>query len=179
LLFGRGTAKDEAAARPVLERACGASDAEACRLVGGFLERDPARAADYDRRACDGGNGTACDSLALHFEKGDGVPRDLPRAAELRTRGCKLGFRLGCGFLGWMYIEGTGVPMDEVKGVALMEVACTDGDLFDTGPCEWAADYFIQPEFAKYDPAKAKRLYKMACAGGRSSACDKLAAAKR
>jgi TPR repeat protein len=119
-----------------------------------------------------------CDSLASDFEKGNGVPKDLGRAVELRARGCKLGFKIGCAFLGWMYVEGTGVAIDEAKGVALMEAGCSEGDLFDTGPCEWAADYLIQPEFANYDPAKAKRLYQMACRGGRGSACEKLATPK-
>ncbi|MBI5534804.1 MAG: sel1 repeat family protein [Deltaproteobacteria bacterium] len=174
LLWGRGARKDEAAAREVLERACRASDAKACGMIGGFLEHNPTRAADYKGKGCDGGDGDACDGLALAYEQGKGVPKDLSRAVAFRTRACNLGFKLGCAFLGEMYLEGSGVERDEKRALALFEEGCSPGDLFDTAPCEWAAD-ILRKSQAPRDRDKANTLYAMACKAGRETACQKYA----
>jgi uncharacterized protein len=172
LLFGRGTAKDEQAARPPLERACDAQKSEACHHIGGWLEHDPARAVRYLDRACNLGSGPACDSLAIAYEDGRGVAADVKRAFELRKESCSDGFKLGCANLGVMYENGKGVAADPRRALELFESSCTAGDVFDTCPCLWAALALERGVAGKPDPDRLRHLFRMACDGGHDEACQ-------
>jgi hypothetical protein len=93
-------------------------------------------------RACEGGDPSACCSLALMYRSGHGVRRDSGRAFKLFSKACKRGSALGCAGtyemacdggelvgcvrLGEMYAEGRGVQMDRPRALALYRRACGD-----------------------------------------------------
>src|SRR5262245_21960423 len=67
-------------------------------------ETVPRRAEPEDaarrRQACQGGDGDACNSLAVDYEYGHGVPKDEAEAAALFGRACDAGHSVGCNNLG-------------------------------------------------------------------------------
>lgn len=59
-------------------------------------ERDPRRAADQFRQACEADHKYACRDLARLYESGTGVDRDRERAEALFRRACRLGPETAC-----------------------------------------------------------------------------------
>lgn len=57
---------------------------------------DLKHAADLYKRACDGGNASSCNNLAIQYANGQGVPRDDKKAADLYKRSCDAGDKAGC-----------------------------------------------------------------------------------
>ncbi len=87
----------------LLERACRASDGEACALLGDALRRgdgagkgDEAQMALRYTTACDGGHATSCMRLGELTISGEGVNRDPVRAAELFGKACGAGVAMAC-----------------------------------------------------------------------------------
>jgi TPR repeat protein len=93
---------DKERVRALLERACGAADAQSCvelgdgLRLGWFALQSTAQAAIRYRTACEGGLVSGCLHLAELTAQGDGVALDLARASELYTRACGAGSELAC-----------------------------------------------------------------------------------
>jgi hypothetical protein len=104
-------------------QACADLAAEAIAGSGDF-----ARAAEYYRRACDGGLALACANLGLFQLQGRGVPLDKPAGFALHQRACSLGLAVACGRVGRLYEVGEGVAADAVQARAFYERACGMGD---------------------------------------------------
>jgi hypothetical protein len=115
---------------------CDGSDAQACNAAGVLLEfdsgttSDPALAATYYRRACDGNYGPGCNNLAWLYLRGNGVARDQPQAMVLfmaafdaARLACARGDASGCLLAGEILYEGRGVPADEAGALAFFEKA--------------------------------------------------------
>lgn len=97
---GPAARADQQLVRSALERSCQRRDATACHELGLVFERsDWALAAASHRRACDGGLGAGCASLADLYLAGRGVDRDGRAAERLLERACKVGHRPACGRL--------------------------------------------------------------------------------
>jgi TPR repeat protein len=86
-----------------LEKGCDTRDAcldlsDLCSdyLAGYEVLAEPSLARAPCEKACTGGVGEACDSLADMYQEGSGVPRDEVQAAALRKRACSLGDRDAC-----------------------------------------------------------------------------------
>lgn len=105
-LYGAGDApKDEAAAAPLLRKACDAGSLKACSSLGEQLAlgkgvpRDPAAALKLLERACNGPGeilvAPACLAAAeLRVQQGE--PNTSPKVLALAERTCLLGFMNGC-----------------------------------------------------------------------------------
>jgi len=93
---------DSERVRELLERACGAADAQSCVELGDgfrngwFSLQSSAQAAIRYRTACEAGLVSGCVHLAELTAQGDGVTLDLARASELYTRACGAGSELAC-----------------------------------------------------------------------------------
>lgn len=89
----------------LLERACRASDGEACVLLGDALRRvdqgarDEAQMAVRYGTACDGGHVVSCLRLGELTILGEGVARDPVRAAELFGKACGAGLTMACEYM--------------------------------------------------------------------------------
>ncbi len=80
------------------ERACSHGDPGACLTLAVAYGRakDPARAASFFKKACDGGNAVACFNLGASYSNGEGVTRDQSRALSLFQKACDAGYTVAC-----------------------------------------------------------------------------------
>lgn len=91
---GHGVAADRAMALRFSIIACDkddyyCSDAGIAHMTGDGVPRDPLRARDFFRRACDAGSPHGCENLGMSYlQGGDGTPRDKARAIEALRRAC-------------------------------------------------------------------------------------------
>lgn len=68
-----------------------------CQVVGSsYVNSDPARAVEYFRRACDGGNMEGCRGLGILSAIGKGTGQDFQRAETLFRRACGGGDAPSC-----------------------------------------------------------------------------------
>jgi TPR repeat protein len=115
-----------AKAVPVFEKACGASNANACTAVGYMYKHGEgakenyARAVRFYRQGCEGGNPEACTNLGMFHYTGN-----FELAANFLRRGCDGGDGRGCFNLAFMYGHGIGVPKDEARAGELYSKACS------------------------------------------------------
>ncbi len=107
--------------------ACSSGDVEACATAGGLLSPDAA-AVPLLQRACDGGSGMGCFNLGLTLEKGWSVAIDLPQARATYARGCQAGHGKSCGNLGALQLKGLGGPVDRAQGLRAHEKGCELGN---------------------------------------------------
>ena len=91
---GVGAEKDRETAFYLSNKACEGNDGEGCADMGRLYlpfprnqeegpQYDPAKAAEYYRKACDLKSGRGCSLLADKHETGVGVEKDLDKALEL------------------------------------------------------------------------------------------------
>lgn len=89
---GLGVAKNDAAARAMLERGCDGGDPVGCNDVGLMLtsgaSQDPAAAAKYFERACTSTSAVGCLGLGLLIRDGRAMVKDEARAKQLFKRAC-------------------------------------------------------------------------------------------
>lgn len=78
--------------------------------LGGHVPKDPAKAAEWYRKAADQGDVKGEHSLGVLYESGTGVPLDYARAAELYRKAAEKGFAPAEFSLGVCYAHGQGVP---------------------------------------------------------------------
>jgi hypothetical protein len=91
-----GPQSDRDAART---KACNLNVAHACFMLAAALASNPATASAGQplfAKACTGGEGEACEALAVTYEAGTGVPKDAVRARTLHTQACTGGVAAAC-----------------------------------------------------------------------------------
>ena len=98
---------------------------------GAIAEKTPV---ELFGKACDQGWLSGCESLALLYIRGDGVPRDPVRAAAELDKACAAGSGTSCSDAGFMYHSADGVPHDEQKALAYLTKACRLGY---EAACRW------------------------------------------
>jgi len=118
------------------------------------------KAAKLDRKACDGGDSAACNSLALMHSMGWGVAQDDARAVALYQKACDSADAYACDRLGDAYSKGRGVARDRARAAALYEKACTGAQV---GACYKLADALEDGRGVARDQARALELYQKAC----------------
>ncbi len=122
-LSGTGVPQDRAAATALLEKAAAAGHAGALFNLGILAidgeKQDFSRAADFFRRAAEGGNVDGAYSLALLYREGRGVMRDnaaaarwMKRAADERVAAAEVEYAI-------MLFNGEGVARDEAGAAKL------------------------------------------------------------
>jgi TPR repeat protein len=80
-------------------KACNLNVAHACFVLAAALAGNPATASAGQplfAKACTGGEGQACEALAVMYEAGTGVPKDAARARTLHTQACTSGVAAAC-----------------------------------------------------------------------------------
>jgi TPR repeat protein len=161
-----------------LQRACAASHANACRLLGvrfgdgkhGF-EVDAARAAPLMERGCELGNANACHgSGALAYRGALGSP-DLAKARREFKRACDLGAQVSCAMLGNMHEIGEGGPADQDAAVVLYRQACEANAV---AGCHGLGSLIARGKLAG-SKLEAKRLFEKACEEEFDDSCEQLA----
>jgi hypothetical protein len=65
-------------------------------MTGRNTPADPAKAAPFLRRACDGKLAQACGDLAYLYQRGEGVAQDAAMARRLYKQGCDGGYAQAC-----------------------------------------------------------------------------------
>lgn len=87
---------------------------------GWGLQRNPAEALTWYRKAADQGLAVAQHFLGLAYFNGDGLRRDDAEAARWFARAAAQGFAQAQYMLGLMNLDGRGLAKDPVQGYALM-----------------------------------------------------------
>ena len=93
---------------------------------------DSAKAAAMYRRACDGGEASACNRLGAMTWGGRGVPADPEAAYALYVRACDGGDGAGCFSAAICHRTGSCAPRDEAAQKRLMARGC---ELKDARAC--------------------------------------------
>jgi hypothetical protein len=118
---------------PYLTEACGRNEARAClRLSAAFadgigIQQDRMRAAELDKKACDGGFLEGCFFLGVAYAKGKGVVVDHGIAAVMYQKSCEGGYAAGCAKLSGLHAVGQGVSKDMNRALELSQKACSLG----------------------------------------------------
>jgi V8-like Glu-specific endopeptidase len=87
---------------------------------GWGVQRNPAEAITWYRKAADQGLPVAQHFLGVAYVNGEGVRPDDAEAARWFARAASQGFAQAQFMLGLMTLDGRGVPKDQVQGYALM-----------------------------------------------------------
>ena len=135
---------------------------------GDGVPRDAARAAEFYRQACLGGDAAGCNQLGTMYSAGEGVRRDPIRAAGLFEGVCDSGYAVGCHNLGFLYSNGEGLEEDQGRAAELYLQACEEG--YALGCYNLGRSYF-NGEGVKEDHARAVEFSERACEGGAVRGC--------
>ncbi len=95
--------------------------------LGRGVERDPAKAVKWYRRAAEKGLARAQANLANMYLAGEGVPRDYGAAARWLYLAAVQGHVIAQYNLGQMYLSGLGVRKDPVRAMAWYNLAAKAG----------------------------------------------------
>ena len=131
------------------------------------VPRDPARAADWLRRAAEAGNRDAAYQLGAMYENGRGVPEDDARAVAWYSKAALLGDREAQVKVGKAYEQGLGVASDMGEALTWYRKAAGQGDA-------WAQNYigflYGNGKGMRHDDAEALRWFRQAAANGNAQA---------
>lgn len=140
---------------------CG--NAETCVNMGVFyknglqnLPRDPARAAQAFRQACELNNAEGCFRLSLMLRQGEGGKRDAAMAQKLLEQACRFSYAQACGLL-----------------VSDQESACHAGQ---AQSCVRAGLHFLRGDGVPQDVTRGRRLLRQGCSKQRIEGCEHLGA---
>jgi TPR repeat protein len=113
------------------EQECEHGDGRACsRLAGRYLDdeavpRDPERASDYLRKACEFGDQPSCNRLIRVLTgKTPGIPPDLAKAGQLFERLCNRDDAPSCYERAMMFVNGEGERQSYEAAVPWLQKAC-------------------------------------------------------
>jgi TPR repeat protein len=116
---------------PALEPACAAGNVSACvqasaRLLKAGRAADSAASLAHSLKACELGDGGACNSYGYALVTGEGIPANPPAAAPYYLRGCELGSAPACRNYGFNLLKGLyGMAKDEAKGAGYLARSCS------------------------------------------------------
>ena len=129
----KGNFANDREARQQSATACAAKDYHACVISGDLYRKGEGGLQDYGLaakaydRACKGGNGEGCSSLAYLTSLGRGMDANQPEARRLYKLSCDLGDVSGCAGYGNMAYTGTGGAKNVPEGTRLLRNACSGG----------------------------------------------------
>lgn len=134
---GEGVPKNEAKALEIYKRLCARGAGMQCVSAGRLLAeptqlaREEASAQAFMQqgfellgKACDAGNGDACNSLGwMHFTR-EAPGATVKQAAEALQKSCALKSLGGCDSYAFLLLNGAGVTKDEPEAFRLYSYAC-------------------------------------------------------
>ncbi len=140
-------------------------------------ENDPAKQLDdaqnalsYYEKACNFGDGEACQHAADCYEDGRLGARDTAKTIKLTKRGCDLGNDRSCLNDSAIRIEGKyGTPKDPRAGLDSLETACNKPNGGEY--CILLGDYYRKGDVVAKSAAKALDDYERACSAYWTGAC--------
>ena len=131
------------------------------------VERDPARASDWLRRAAEAGSRDAAYLLGAMYESGRGVTQDDARALAWYSKAALLGDREAQVKVGKAYEQGHGVASDIGEALTWYRKAAGQGDA-------WAQNYigflYGNGKGVPHDDAQALEWFRRAAANGNAQA---------
>jgi len=133
----------------------------------GPIQRDPAEAAKWYRKAADQGIAAASNNLGLMYSQGAGVTKDLSAAAELWRSAAERGHPMAQYNIGLAYFNGDGVSTDRTTAAQWFRRAAEAG----VPEAQYVLGQFHRQGIAlKEDPQRALSWYRMAAAQGHQGA---------
>jgi len=159
------THPDSSHAIQVLKDGCDAGSGESCSLLavchgtGTGVPRDPAKAMELSKKACELGFKGACPSSV--------TPEMAKQAVAGAGQECDGGKPAFCGYAGAALLEAG----DFTAAAGFFGRGCEAGD---PASCAQLATAHLLGRGAPRDSARARQLYKKACQAGDASACDAL-----
>jgi eukaryotic-like serine/threonine-protein kinase len=126
------------------------------------------KGAAESRKACDGGEPSACAGLAQLLLAGRGVEKNEAEAAKLFGRACEKGDMPACGALALQHMNGDGVPRSPGTASEYYRKACDGGDYLS---CADFAEMYKNGNGVPKDEAQAKALLEKACKAGLAEVC--------
>jgi|GEM_PF-6840207 len=120
-------------------------------------------------RTCELSPGTACNILALMYEKGDAGIKDTRLARKLMQRACSALDREACGHLGRMHEEGIGGDVDMELADFYFKQACR---LEEKDACDHVGRHLVNGTMVKQDYFVGFTLLSAACELGKEESCD-------
>ncbi|MDP7111866.1 MAG: tetratricopeptide repeat protein, partial [Myxococcota bacterium] len=128
--FGVGAEKNEVLAGQLKAIACDSGAFRACVWLGNdaWGEDDQQAAAEWYRKACDGGDAVSCGVIGRMMIKGESnVPQDVSAGNELTRRGCDDNAGNACFELGFSYSQERGLSRDSTMDAEMYAKACSLG----------------------------------------------------
>lgn len=178
---------DPARGVTLLERSCERGTVGDCSQLA-FLYRtgsmpegkSPAKALEYELRACDLGSAGSCGTAGKALVEGKGVKRDLAKAGAAFEKGClpppptgpSSMSRDACVGLSGMHITGKGAEKSVSKAVAVLERGCSDKRSLTC--VDLAALHAKGAKGLPADAAKAEKILRDACDRRDVGACGEL-----
>ncbi len=160
---GTGVVANPEQARTRFTALCDKDSASACTALAGMLAEAGKHAEAFNlyQRACDAGDGTACNSVGFAHYTSHGAPWDVVKAAAGYQKACDLGEAVGCSNIGELYEYGIALAKDPAKAYAFYQKGCTPSS--DVGCGRLARYYATGTGGATKDPARAIKEYRRAC----------------
>lgn len=142
--------------------------ADCYELSKRVLDKDPGRANDFRRRACDAGHGEACNELGYAYEKGLGVPKDGEQSLAAYRKGCDAKNGMACRNAGVCHENGFGTSKSLEEAARYYDLACGIG--YARG-CSDLAIACVNGYGVPRDLKKGAELFERACKDEVVDAC--------
>ncbi|MDQ2767317.1 MAG: PEGA domain-containing protein [Gemmatimonadota bacterium] len=137
------------------------------------VNKDPAQAALWFRKAAETGNRDATFQLATMYESGRGVPQDQKQAINWYRKAALLGDADSQVKLGRAYIDGKGVDKDEGEASAWFQRAADQGNFYALNRL---GAMYIDGKGVHKDEARGVKLFQQAASKGDAQGQFNLAA---
>jgi TPR repeat protein len=137
------------------------------------VNKDPAQAALWYRKAADAGNRDAQFQIAMMYENGRGVPQDQKQAIDWYRKAALLGDADSQVKIARAYMDGKGVNKDEGEAAAWFQRAADQGNLYALNRL---GAMYIDGKGVHKDEQKGVRLFQAAVAKGDAQGQFNLAA---
>jgi hypothetical protein len=120
------------------------------------------------KKACDGGDASACHGLGQMYQYGTKAPKDEALAAQYFELACSKQDATACASLAQISLSGEGVRHQPAKAVENYRKACDMGDAIS---CVDLAEIFATGNGVPRNEAEATALRARACKAGITDAC--------
>jgi len=123
------------------------------------------------KKACNLGRSSACYSLGLSYDNGNGVEQDYQKAIRVYTNACDDDEISACYNLGVLYSEGRGTITNEKKALELYDKGCSENDM---DSCFNMAFLYTSGKQIEHEYKKARYFSQKACDENHIGGCTLL-----
>ena len=157
---------------------CAKKEPRSCYMLAGMANqgeggpRDEGQARLAFGKSCELGLAFACSSHAAMLASGDGGKEDKPGAAQIYARGCELGSASGCTEAAALHSFDSEAPYHDLARARTLYTRSCDMGMASSCSALAAMTDTGDGEVTPADRVAAQKLYRKACMGGDSYACD-------